>query len=65
MGENNPYEKFVNQKVKIVQADGFIKSGLCTGYNEKFLFLEFDNFIHVAINFEEIREIKIIGGNHV
>lgn len=58
--ELNPYEKFIGKRVKIVQKDNFIKSGICNGYNESFIFLEFDNGTELSISFDTIKEIRIL-----
>ena len=56
--KTNPFEKFVGKRVKIFQKDKYIKDGLCRGYNERFIFLEFNDGTPVAISFDKIDEIK-------
>jgi len=58
MVEDNFYEKFVGREIRIVQKDGFVKKAKCIGYNERFLFLEFDDGREQAISFDSIDQIK-------
>jgi hypothetical protein len=52
-------EKCIGKNLRIVQKDGFIKSGLCRGYSEISLFLEFNDGSEVAIALDSILEKKI------
>ena len=56
----NPFEKYVGKIIKIFQKDGFIKSGSCTGYNEQFIFLQFNDGTELSINLGNINEIRIL-----
>jgi hypothetical protein len=50
----------LKKKVKVVQKDGFVKSGVFSGYDEEFIFLIFSNGNKVAIRRDGIMEISVI-----
>ena len=56
----NFLDNLKNKRIRIVQKDAFIKSGLCRGYDERFLFLEFNDGSDIAISLDNITEIKVL-----
>ena len=58
--DTNFLDNLKNKRIRIVQKDTFIKSGLCRGYDERFLFLEFNDGSDIAISLDNIIEIKVL-----
>jgi len=54
----------IGKKVRIIQDDGFNKTGVLEGHDKNFIFLRFYNGELTTISKNAIREIKE-GGNHV
>lgn len=60
--ERDFLEKLIGKKIRIIQKDNFTKIGICRGYDERFLFLEFNDGSDVAVSLDNIIEIKILEG---
>jgi small nuclear ribonucleoprotein (snRNP)-like protein len=56
--KNSFLDSLLNKKVRIVQKDGFVKSGILSGYDKEFIFLIFSNKDKVAIRRDGIMEIS-------
>jgi hypothetical protein len=54
------FEQFVGKKILIQQKDGFIKNGLCRGYDEQFIFIEFEDGTPVSISKDFIEHLRVI-----
>lgn len=57
--ENSFFEQFVGRRILIQQKDRFIKTGVCRGYDEHFIFIEFDDGTPVSIAKDFIEHIKV------
>lgn len=55
------WEFFLGKKVKVVLKDTFLKYGILKGYNEKFIFLEYDDGVNSSIAIDQIKEIVVLG----
>jgi len=57
-------DNLIGKKVRIIQDDGFNKTGVLEGHDDDFVFLRFYNGELTTISKNAIREIKE-GGEHV
>ena len=57
--KNDFLESLFEKEVVVTQKDGFIKSGVFVGYDEHFIFLEFNDRSKVAISRDSIISIKV------
>jgi len=57
------WEKYVGSKVKVIQADGWIKYGMCVGSEDKFLLLKFKDGRVVSLSSDIIVSVEPQGGD--